>query len=338
MNKQQLFQERPKDTSACTLVKDTVDSAKVRNFIKEKVFEKLNPTDENYVIEENEFQWSVTQRFVAKPAMINVRLRSYHKGMKLIAYNSFEIYHGDCGINKMRVSNELTEAKLEAHVDDAIKSFKEQLKFGEAEAREFKKEHKKQLAQEKKLNEKLEKIFKGINFDKNEDGLVRIWNRYSYNAEKGTYVQLSEVAKCNVFYFTPKSVKPAEDSQEKMPDKINGKRYPFLVANFHNNSQWWSFDIHNLDVKSIVDLFEANKNGTKITIESSREEGGKRVDLYTPRFSVHCTNNRNNVDGYYRAHSECKLTTSYSHVAKNTQEFMALVNKLKLHVWKIERD
>lgn len=340
MSEQQLFQEVPKDTTACTLVTDTADSGRIRNFIKEKVFKKLNANDENFEIVENEFQWSITQRFVAKPAMINVRLRSYHKGMKLIAYNSFEIYHGNCEITKMRVNNTLSEDKLEKHVDDAIKSFKEQAKFGEFEATQYKKEHAKELRKQKKQNLKLEKDFQGLDLEKNKDGLVKVFwsyrNYYSrgygrsysqkdYNiamekSKKGEYVQLVDVVKCNKFVFAPKILKSATEIDEKIPAKIGKKSIVYINSDYDMKSGIWNYRLSGLDANTVFELFKKNQKGfktpDKIHIMPYMEVG--------------------NIPRYYHGNNT-SVETEFRYSAI-TKDFIELIKHLKLKVWKITMD
>jgi len=341
MSEQQLFQESPKDTSACTLVNDTPDSNRVREFIKEKLFKKLKPKDDDYEIIENQFQWSISQRYVKKPAMINIRLKSYKKGMNLVAYNSFEIYHGNCEIAKMRVRNDLANTKLEKHVDDAIKSFKEQAEFSRPEAENYKTEHAKELKAEKQMNKKLEKDFKGFDLNRNKDGLVKVFMgyriyykrsrgaRYSQNdystamdkSENGEYVQLIDVVKCNKFLFLPKILKPANTKFETMPpgDLV------YISASYSNGDGLWDYSIENLSFEKIVAMYKKYSKGFTV-LKKNKYSSDMKKTVCKPHMNIGQIfgNTKNTI-------------SKFDHTA-TTKEMIKLVEQLGLRVWKIEQD
>lgn len=336
---QQLFQETPKETDACTLVTDTPASNKVREEIKKLVFKKLKPKDDDYEIVENQFQWSITQRYASKPAIINVRLRSLRKGMKLTAYNSFEIYHGNCSIANMRVRNDLENKKLEQHVDDAIKSFKEQAEFSKDEVIQFKKEHAKQLKIEAKLNQKLSKDLDGLDLRKNKDGLIKIFKDYHYYYEevptrrwsssrydraqkqstKGEFVQLVDVVKCNRFTFAPKLLKQAEAITDKLPDGIKGKPYLYITAEYSAQDSLWDYEIHDMTSKQAFELYNANSKGFTSKYWSQYNKKFMKK-TFMPTLSI-----------------DTNPKVRFSHCA-NTKDFIKLVNKFDLKVWKIRQD
>ena len=342
MSEQQLFQEAPKDTSACTLVNDTPDSNRVREFIKEKITKKLKPKDEDYEIVENQFQWSISQRYVKKPAIINIRLKSYKKGMNLVAYNSFEIYHGNCEIAKMRVRNDLANDKLEKHVDDALKSFKEQAEFGRPEAENYKIEHDKELKAEKQMNKKLEKDFQGFDLNKNKDGLVKVFMRYTQyyhrtnnqrfsqsdygkamdKSEKGEYVQLIDVVKCNRFLFLPKMFKPANTKLDKVPLE---KDLVYISASYSNSDGLWDYTIDNLDLEKIVDMYKKHSKGFT-ALKKKKYSNDKEKTVCKPHMKL----------GYESGYN-ANMVSRFEHTA-TTIEMIKLVEQLGLRVWKIEQD
>jgi len=260
--------------------------------------------------------------------------------MKLIAYNSFEIYHGNCEITKMRVKNDLSEDKLEKHVDDAIKSYKEQSKFGEFEATQYKKEHAKEIRTQKKQNLKLEKDFQGLELEKNKDGLVKVFKSYNYyytsgfgrrysqkeyntaqeKSRNGEYVQLIDVVKCNKFIFVPKILKPATQIDESVPVKIGKKLIVRIGADYSMGNGMWNYTIHGLDINSVFEMFKKHQKGFKAT--------DKR--LYIPYMEV--GNNSRYGTGINTSNE-----TEFKYVA-NTKDFIEIVKQLKLKVWKITMD
>jgi hypothetical protein len=342
MSEQQLFQETPRDTSACTLVNDTPDSNRIREFIKEKLIKKLKAKDEDYEIVENQFQWSISQRYVEKPAIINIRLKSYKKGMSLVAYNSFEIYHGNCEIAKMRIRNDLANDKLEKHVDDAIKSFKEQAEFGRPEAENYKKEHTKELKAQIQMNKKLEKDFQGFDLNKNKDGLVKVFMRYTHyhssgrrfshsdyatamnKSDNGDYVQLVDVVKCNVFWFLPKMFKPANTKQEPKPTENN---LVYIYASYSNVDGLWKYIIKNLDVEKLLVMYKKHSNGITV-LKKNRYDNELKKTVCKPYMEIGHKN---------RGYSDTKMESEFEHTT-TTKEMIELVDKLGLRVWKIEQD
>ena len=341
MNEQQLFQEAPKDTSACTLVNDTPDSNRVREFIKEKLIKKLKAKDEDYEIVENQFQWSISQRYVKKPAIINIRLKSYKKGMNLVAYNSFEIYHGNCEIARMRVRNDLANDKLEKHVDDAIKSFKEQIEFGRPEAENYKIEHSKELKAERQMNKKLEKDFQGFDLNRNKDGLVKVFMRYTQyyhrshsrrfsqndysqamdKSDNGEYVQLVDVVKCNKFLFLPKILKPANTKHDKIPHG----NLVYINASYSNLDGLWVYTIENLDVEKIVAMYKKHSKGFT-ALKKNKYSSDMKKTICKPHMNL----------GHEYGNTT-DIVSRFDHTATTT-EMIKLVEQLELRVWKIEQD
>ena len=346
MSEQQLFQETPRDTSACTLVNDTPDSNRVREFIKEKLIKKLKAKDEDYEIVENQFQWSISQRYVAKPAIINIRLKSYKKGMSLVAYNSFEIYHGNCEIAKMRIRNDLANDKLEKHVGDAIKSFKEQAEFGRPEAENYKKEHIKEIKAQIQMNKKLEKDFQGFDLNKNKDGLVKvfmkssgIYNHYYNRSQRfsqavyaaamdksnnGDYVQLVDVVKCNTFWFLPKMFKPANTKQDCLPLSTKDN-FVYINAVYSNVDGLWTYTIKNLDIERLLGLYKKHSNGITV-LKKNKYNNELKKTVCKPYMGIG-----------HRGYRDIKLESVFEHTA-TTKEMIELVDQLGLRVWKIQQD
>lgn len=345
MSEQQLFQESPKDTDACTLVTDTPASNKVREAIKKLVFKKLKPKVEDYEIVENQFQWSITQRYVEKPAIMNVRLKSFKRGMKLTAYNSFEIYHGNCNVASMRVRNDLDETKLESHVNDAIKSFKEQAEFGKDEAIRYRKNNDRRLKRELKLYSKLLKEFKGFNFETNKDGLIKIFKRSNHyyprtqytrqiaeqahqKAKVGEYVQLLDVIRCNKFTFVPKAFKPAKSINETFASETDSK-VPWISAQYRSNDNVWRYTIYGLKFSQISSMYLKHENGTTF-LKYDTYEKKKVKATYMPHIE------------FWKASSYSSGRTTYNQsvfeYVATTKDFIKLVDELGMKVWKIRMD
>jgi hypothetical protein len=313
-NEDRIFQEKPKNTQSCTLVTDSPDTQKIRTQIKDSIAKYLKPKSADFDVEESESRYVLTQRFTDKPAVMVVRLRSYKKSMQLFAYNAFEIYHGNCPIVSMKLKNDLENKTIEQHVKNAVKTFKEQCGFSKHTIAKFKKEHKKQLKQEKIAAAKAQKTFGKIGIEADKDGMVNVFH---WSQETPVKTSLTELSRCNKLTFAPKDATAPTTRYDRLDSSTD------LVCSYDKHSDMWNVTYDSNDKEPIdiaLSLFKKYQKGVK-----AKSEKG----LYTPQLDYHNGISTKTKKPYTR--TTFKLYCP-------TDAMAQIVKMTKLSIWKIERD
>lgn len=311
---EQIFQETPRNTSSCVLVKDNGETKKQREVIKSLIVKTLKPDAEDYTIVESETTYKITQNYARHPAMMLVRLKSYKKNMVLYAYNSFEIFHGECQVTSMRLKNDLEESKIKEHVVNAIKTFKGQASFSEDEIKKYKEDNKAKIKQNKKANEQLAKEFRKLGLVVDNDCMIEILaNSYDKTADK-VKVQAAEISRCMQIIYAPKTIEPAKTNYDRLHDK--GANVLNLKCYFRPQTSSWQVTLEDATEDTVFNLYNKTKNGLKLTWKDHEK---LQSVINKPKITI--SDNQ----------------TYYQHTF-TTQQLADLVKNLDLHIWKIRRD
>jgi hypothetical protein len=258
----------------------------------------------------------LTQRFVPKPAMMILRLRSYKKSMVLYAYNSFEIFHGDCQVVTMKIKNDTDEKTLESHVKNAIKTFKEQCDFSKDKIEYYKKQHKEKIRKEKLLEINMLKIFEKIGIVPDKDGLIQVWQ---YGNESPAKIHLFELAQCNRIDFADKKI-PLPKTNFQQNDS-----YPKMESVYTHNKNSWRIRLTLTDIMMLQKLFEKYKNG----FSYKYKHDGKKMSSHTsyPDVRIYLEV----ITGKVKRYGNIEMYV-------NTDTMVEIAKRTGLRVWKINKN